>query len=105
MLLAYFSLLFTGYVSSGMMRFNLGYIEMALILLFIAYKVLYIMFFTLKSLYFNTMKCYAKIKHPELRKAQTEDETNCPSTNSVRSMRTSITSQRDSVTRMMIQNE
>ena len=62
--IAYFSLLFTGYISSGMTRFNLGYIEMTFLVLFIAYKVLYIFVVSIRSSYFFLKMCYMKYKNP-----------------------------------------
>ena len=65
LVLACFSLLFTDYVPSGLTRHSIGYIQIMFIMLFIAYKVLYIVCGTLRGAYVFCKKCQRKMKEPK----------------------------------------
>ena len=57
LLLAYFSLLFTDYISSGLTRHSIGYIQIALLMIFISYKILYIILSSLKGTWLFLKRC------------------------------------------------
>ena len=60
LVLAYFSLLFTDYIPSGLTRHSLGYIQITFLMVFIGYKVLYIVLATLRGFWIFLRKCRRK---------------------------------------------
>ena len=61
LVLAYFSLLFTDYIPSGLTRHSLGYIQITFLMVFIGYKVLYIVVATLRGFWVFVKKCRRKL--------------------------------------------